>query len=686
MELAGANYVKHELIKESKLEARVYQQLIFASASAKNTLVVAPTALGKTAIAILLAAYMLKIFPDRKILILAPTKPLAAQHAARFKEFLNIEESKIALLTGTINAEKRKELFESSSIISATPQTVANDVREQKYDLSKVSLAVFDEAHRATGDYDYVYIASKLSESTRILALTASPGSEEEKIAEVCRNLRIENIEIRTERDADVKPYVKGIGVDWIEVRLPEEFRAIKNLMEKLFNDKINILKNQKHISRIISQSGGTTKKGLLALRTILIKKIEEEKAGMGGYGMELSELYSALSACAAALTISHGTELLETQNLDSFVSYLEKMSKEAMSGGASKAVRGIVRERDFLRALELARKVKLDMVHPKLEALEGVIRGIKQGEKMIVFTQYRDSAKIIVESLGKIEGVKPIRFVGQAVKEGDKGLSQKEQIEIIKRFREGEYNALVATSVAEEGLDIPAVDYVIFYEPIPSEIRAIQRRGRTGRSRIGRVIVLITKGTCDQGFYWSSAIKERRMRELLESMKKRFASGKTGTSGKAYEKTGQKSIEQFAIEQQEKPEKRERQELQELYVDIKELSAELPRKLASLGIKLKPKKLLNASYESTDKNIVIKRETVNELTKKIKENKLDEELNALEGYKKVIILIEGAEEKEVPEDVRARMAQLRFERNVEFIFVKNAEKSAERIANFLRR
>jgi len=678
MELAGVNYVKHELIKENKLEARVYQQLIFASASTKNTLVVAPTALGKTAIAILLAAYFLKIFPDRKILVLAPTKPLAAQHASRFKEFLNIEESKIALLTGTINAEKREELFKSSSIISATPQTVANDVRERKYDLSQVSLAVFDEAHRATGDYDYVYIASKLSESTRILALTASPGSEEEKIAEVCRNLRIENIEIRTERDADVRPYVKGIGVDWVEVRLPDEFRAIKNLMEKLFNDKINALKSQKQISRIISQSGGTTKKGLLALRAILIKRIEEEKAGMGGYGVELSELYSALSACAAALAISHAIELLETQNLDSFVSYLEKMSKEAMSRGASKAVRGIVRERDFLRALELARKVKLGMVHPKLEALEGVIRGIKQGKKMIVFTQYRDSAKIIAETLGKIEGVKPIRFVGQAVKEGDKGLSQKEQIEIIKRFREGEYNALVATSVAEEGLDIPAVDYVIFYEPIPSGIRAIQRRGRTGRSRIGRVIVLITKGTRDQGFYWSSAIKERRMRELLESMKKRFA------RGKAHEKTGQKSMEQFAAEPQKKPEQRERQEVQELYVDIKELSTELPRKLASLGIKLKPKKLLNVSYESTDKNIVIKRETVNELTKKIKENRLDKELKELEGYKRIIMLIEGAEEKEVPEEVRERMAQLRFERNAEFIFVKNEEESAERIADVI--
>lgn len=680
--LAQPNYVKHELIRENKLEARVYQQVIFAGASAKNTLVVMPTALGKTAVAVLLSAYVLKNSPDKKVLMLAPTKPLASQHASRFREFLNIDESRIVLLTGSISAEKRKELFESASIVCATPQTIANDVEEGRYALPQVSLAVFDEAHRATGDYDYVYIASKLSEDTRVLALTASPGSNEEKIEEVCRNLRIENIEIRTEKDADVRPYIKGIGIGWVEVGLPEEFRAIRHQMEKLFNDKINILKNQKQISRVISQSGGTTKKGLLALRTILIKKIEEEKAGMSEYGLELSELYAALSACAGALTISHGIELLETQNLDSFVSYLEKMNREASSGKSSRAVRGIVRERDFLRALELARKVKEDMVHPKLNALERVIRGIRQGEKMIIFTQYRDSAKIIAEALGKIEGLKPVRFVGQAVKEGDRGLTQREQIEIIKRFREGEYNALVATSVAEEGLDIPAVDYVIFYEPIPSEIRAIQRRGRTGRSRIGKVIVLITKGTRDQGFYWSSSKKERRMRELLESIKKRFSAGK-----KIQEKEEQISMEYFSgKEAKEKPEKRERQELRELYVDIRELSTELPRKLASLGIKLKPKKLPHASYASEGKEIAIKREKLSELIKKINENTLEEELNALEGYKRAVILIEGAEERDIPEEVRGKAAWLKLERNVRFIFSKDENESAEKIANFLRR
>ena len=77
----------------------------------------------------------------------------------------------------------------------------------------------------------------------------------------------------------------------------------------------------------------------------------------------------------------------------------------------------------------------------------------------------------------------------------------------------------LVATSVAEEGLDIPNCDLVIFYEPVPSEIRYIQRRGRTGRIKKGRAIILMAKGTRDEAFYWSARRKEGKMKRILKGM-----------------------------------------------------------------------------------------------------------------------------------------------------------------------
>ena len=153
-----------------------------------------------------------------------------------------------------------------------------------------------------------------------------------------------------------------------------------------------------------------------------------------------------------------------------------------------------------------------------KLQSERYVKDADQKSSKIMVFTQYRDSLEMIHQKLEKKELNLPSSF-GQASRDGEKGLTQKEQKEIIKAFKIGEYDVLLSTSVAEEGIDIPAVDLVILYEPVPSEVRMIQRRGRTGRKRSGRVKVLITNGTRDEGYYWASINKERRMkRQLIDS------------------------------------------------------------------------------------------------------------------------------------------------------------------------
>jgi Fanconi anemia group M protein len=115
------------------------------------------------------------------------------------------------------------------------------------------------------------------------------------------------------------------------------------------------------------------------------------------------------------------------------------------------------------------------------------------------------------------------VRFVGQASKGTDTGLNQREQKEIIDKFRAGDYNVLVSTSIAEEGLDIPATDLVVFFEPVPSEIRTIQRRGRTGRKQAGRVIVLVTRDTRDEAYLWTSRKKEMQMRRELDALRRKL-------------------------------------------------------------------------------------------------------------------------------------------------------------------
>jgi Fanconi anemia group M protein len=301
---------------------------------------------------------------------------------------------------------------------------------------------------------------------------------------------------------------VKGSSVEWKRIVLPEPYWVIRNLLVILLRDRLRVLKANGVIK---SARSDVTKKELLDLMAALQKSARSGR----------TEFYASLSAVSAALSITHAMDLLETQGIGPLSLYLERTAAKATNPKASKAVRELVKNKDFKRARAMSSNLKEKYKDPKLEALGEIISETGRDTKLIVFTQYRDTAREIVKSLGDVSGVKAVRFVGQAKKTGDPGLSQREQLEILEGFRGDLFNVLVATSVAEEGLDIPAVDLVVFFEPVPSEIRAIQRRGRTGRTQVGRVVVLMAEKTRDEGFYWSSVARERRMKKSLRGLRK---------------------------------------------------------------------------------------------------------------------------------------------------------------------
>jgi len=227
---------------KDKLNLRVYQQTILATAIKHNTLCVLPTGLGKTHIAIALAGLKYK---GGKILMLAPTKPLLEQHKEMFSEIFS---GNLEIFSGTVSPKKRKELWDSADIIFSTPQTIKNDILNRYYSLKDVSLIIFDEAHRAAGDYAYVFIAQDYiskRDDHRILALTASPGSDQEKINEIKNNLFIDSIETRAREHPEVKPYTKPLIIDYQFCDLPEDLLKIKKYIELALKDRLNILKSE---------------------------------------------------------------------------------------------------------------------------------------------------------------------------------------------------------------------------------------------------------------------------------------------------------------------------------------------------------------------------------------------------------------------------------------------------------
>ncbi len=488
---------------------RAYQQAIFETAKDNNTLVVLPTGLGKTLIALLLAIDRIKKYPTKKILMLAPTRPLVEQHFQTFKSNLPELFAQLEILMGATLPKKRQSLFSQADIIFATPQTIANDLKNNLYTLNDVSLLIVDECHRSTGNYDYTNVVDyykQQSKYQRILGLTASPGSDPKKIKEICQYLNIQEIEVRTRESPDVKPYLKQREFRKIEVPFPSEFLEIKMLLKSIYDKKIEQLKSRNLLF------GPANKITLLQLQNRLAARIplRDFNAMIG------------MSLTAQAIKLSHAIELLETQTLSGLNEYLENLLMQARNK-KSRAVQSLVKTPEFIAALNsLKILIKNNIEHPKIEELANILESEfieNKSAKIIVFAQFRETTLAITRRLNSIPDIKSKIFIGQA-KKANMGLSQKEQKQIIEDFKQGKINTIVATSIGEEGLDIPEVSAVIFYEPIPSAIRKIQRAGRTARLSPGKLIILATKDTRDIAFHYASTAREKKMYKAIEILK----------------------------------------------------------------------------------------------------------------------------------------------------------------------
>jgi len=517
-------FIVHPLIKNNSIESRLYQNIIFNSSKNKNSLIVLPTSLGKTVISALICAEILYNYKQSRILIMAPTRPLVLQHLLSFSSFLKVLDDQKILVTGKISPSTRKMIWDNKTIklIFATPEVIRNDLNESRLDLKDFGLIVFDEAHRAIKDYAYTLISKKYiqqSPNPHIVAMTASPGSDKNRIQQICNNLYIEHIEYRNEEDADVKPYVNPIELEWEFLELSEKYRQIILLFKSMLQEKLRWLIFRGLIKK--NNIDYVFKRDLLELAEVLQRNLKFS------LNEEKGPLYLALLNQSAALSLMYCIELIESQGPFSLKTFIKRM--ESSEGKAHSLILKDSRMKDIFKLLEnvtehpkliyildLCKKEKLDTSANKNT---NVLLNNSQSSQILIFSHYRDTATHIVEELNKT-GIKSFRFVGQSTRNNDIGMNQNEQSVILDSFRKKEFNVLVATSIAEEGLDIPEVKLVIFYEPVASEIRHIQRKGRTGRKSSGNVIILAAKDTVDMRILFASKRRIEKMKTIFKSMK----------------------------------------------------------------------------------------------------------------------------------------------------------------------
>lgn len=505
--------LEHPLIWPSSVEFRLYQKRIADHASEGNTLVILPTALGKTVISAMVAANVLYNYRDAKVLVMAPTRPLVMQHRNSFLRMLKLKEKDTAILTGKTPSGHRRLFWEGEAkVVFSTPQVVRNDLLEHRLSLENYGLVVFDECHRAVKEYAYTDVARLYVSQARyplILGMTASPGSDVNRVLDVCRNLYIESVEFRSEEDADVKLYIQPIEIEWKRVNLPKEYLTIRSHIRSMLDRRVNWL----------IYTGIIKRKPEYVTRRTLIEAGEELRYMLEAESIEeeRGRIFTAIINQSLALTLFHMFELLETQGLYTLKAFLEKVELEKEKKHSYAVLLNDPEYGNFKAMVEAT-----SLEHPKAELLKQIVKEQlwrKSSSRMLVFTQYRDTASHLVEELRKFPEVRVDRFVGQASKIMDKGLTQEEQADRIRMLEDGELNVLVATSIAEEGLDIPAVDHVIFYEPIPSEIRYIQRRGRTGRKAPGKVTILAANESLDMIYLYASGRRTEKMRRIAEGI-----------------------------------------------------------------------------------------------------------------------------------------------------------------------
>ena len=500
--------VEWPLVAADALEHREYQLRLGEAALGDHSLVSLPTGLGKTAVSLLVTARRLHEHGGRA-LMLAPTKPLVTQHAQFYREALTVPDDEIVVFTGEVRPDDRAEYWRDARVVVATPQVVENDLIGNRISVAEVVHCTFDECHRATGAYAYTYIADRYhadADRPLVTGLSASPGDDKEAILAVCQNLGVDNVEVMTEDDADIATYTHETTVEWERIELPESVEEIRDRLRAVIRDRLGRLADL-----------GVTRKSSPDLSERDLRQIQRRVQEL--IDDDDSAGYEGMSFVAEIRKLRTALTYVETQSVAAFQQYMTRQQEAARSSGASNADQRMVSDPKVQAAIRQGEAY--DGLHPKYRRARMILAetlGIEGGERAIVFTESRDTAEALTGFLGEHFSVE--RFVGQSDTAGSDGMTQTEQQATLERFRTGEFEVLVSTSVAEEGLDVPEVDLVLFYEPVPTAIRSIQRKGRTGRQADGRVAVLLAEDTRDEAYFWKARQDEQAMEDELRELK----------------------------------------------------------------------------------------------------------------------------------------------------------------------
>ncbi|KAM4807948.1 antiviral innate immune response receptor RIG-I [Rhinophrynus dorsalis] len=528
------------------LTLRSYQtELAQPAYSGMNTIICAPTGSGKTIVSLAVCEQHLKSMPSGKkgkIVFMTTKVPVYEQQRDVFcKYFKDSGYSVVGFSGETTEYLPIGLIIYQSDIIILTPQILVNCLENKTVpSISIFSMMIFDECHNTIGYHPYnvlmfKYLDLKLSMPWQVLpqiiGLTASVGTgkaksvEEAKhyISKLCASLDIEVISTVKEHVEELEEtvYKPEKFIRLVSHRETDSFAAIMSeIMAETEKMAQKVYPQLDSMSNIQNRIFGTQKYEQWIIET-------QKKCRV----LSMQDKEEEMRICRALFTY---TEHLRKYNdallinddarTKDALDYLEKFFNNVKNGSFNKIEQELAQ--NFQEKLPMLLKISNNNVNPKLDELQFIL-GEAYHENPQTLTLLFVKTRALVSALKKwieetpsLKFLKPEILIGRSKRNEDTGMTLPSQKGALKAFQTtGESKLMIATSVADEGIDIQACNLVLLYEYVGNVTKMIQVRGR-GRAK-GSKCFLVTSKREEAEREEINLIHEKLMNEAVTLLQK---------------------------------------------------------------------------------------------------------------------------------------------------------------------